>query len=108
MSIAIIRHRRENLKKCSLRGLETRGDLSFYTYPSVDLPHFTGFLILKIGAPPLTEKDQMRNLLLIDATWRLAQTIENHLPASLEARSLPASFRTAYPPRQTDCPHPLP
>ncbi|MBM3184069.1 MAG: hypothetical protein FJZ64_02035 [Chlamydiae bacterium] len=108
MKIAIIRHKRENLKKCSLRGLEKKDDFSFYTYPSkTPLPSFSDFLLLKIGAPPLTENDKGRNILLIDATWRLAPMIERHLPQNLEARSLPSTFRTAYPRKQTDCPDPM-
>jgi pre-rRNA-processing protein TSR3 len=106
MTTAIIRHRRENLKKCSLSGLETTEGLLFYTYPVDPLPDFNGFLLLKVGAAPLTEEDRERNLLLIDGTWRLAKIMEKQLPKTLEARSLPAHFRTAYPRRQTDCPDP--
>ena len=106
MTSAIIRHRRENLKKCSLRGLEGKAGLLFYTYPTDLLPDFAGFLLLKVGATPLTEADAGKNLLLIDGTWRLAQVIENQLPITLEARSLPSHYRTAYPRKQTHCPHP--
>lgn len=101
---AIIRHRRENLKKCSLTGLEKTVGLLFYTYPSDPLPSFEGYLILKVGAPPLTEVDAQRNLLLIDGTWRLAKIMEKQLPSFLEARSLPCHYRTAYPRKQTECP----
>lgn len=106
MKTLIIRHRRENLRKCSLTGLETRPDLTFFTYPQDSLPLIPNLLVLKIGAPLLNEKDADRPLLLIDATWRLAQTIEKKLPSELEARSLPTHFRTAYPRKQTDCPDP--
>jgi rRNA small subunit aminocarboxypropyltransferase len=105
MITAIIRHRRENLKKCSLSGLEKREGLLFYTYPTDPLPDFSGFLLLKVGAPPLTSQDATRNLLLIDGTWALSLTIEKQLPP-LETRSLPGHFRTAYPRRQTHCPDP--
>lgn len=106
MTTAIIRHRRENLKKCSLTGLEKRDGLCFYTYPVDALPDFQGFLLLKIGAPPLSKADAGRNLLLIDGTWRLAQIIEKQIPQLLEARSLPLGFLTAYPRKQTHCPDP--
>lgn len=106
MSTVIVRHRRENLKKCSLRGLENRPDLTFYTYPVDRLPDLSTFLLLKVGAPPLTRTDRDKGLLLIDGTWRLAQVMEKQLPQKLEARSLPGSYRTAYPRRQTDCPDP--
>lgn len=106
MKTVILRHRRENLKKCSLRGLESRSDLVFYTYPVDKMPDYSNYLLLKVGAPPLTIADRDRGLLLIDGTWRLAQIMEKQLPWKLEARSLPAGYRTAYPRRQTDCPDP--
>lgn len=107
MTTLILRHRRENLKKCSLKGLEGRVDLKFFTYP-VDIlpPSASQALLLKVGAPPLTLDDRDRDLLLIDGTWRLAQVMEEQLPWKLEARSLPGSYQTAYPRRQTDCPDP--
>ncbi len=97
MKTVILRHRRENLKKCSLKGLEKRSDLVFYTYPMRALPDLPGYVLLKVGAPPLTRADKGRGLLLLDGTWRLASIMEKHLPRSLEARSLPDGFRTAYP-----------
>lgn len=106
MKTVILRHRRENLKKCSLRGLEHHPDLLFYTYPVDPLPDYSNYLLLKVGAPPLTAEDADRGLFLIDGTWRLAQVMEKQLPWKLEARSLPGDYRTAYPRRQTDCPNP--
>jgi len=104
--ILILRHRRENLKKCSLTGLETREGLSFYTYPQNPLPNLSNCLVLKLGAPPLTSQDADKNLLLIDGTWRLAAIMEESLPPNLEARSLPPGWKTAYPRRQTACSDP--
>lgn len=101
----ILRHRRENLKKCSLRGLETHPLLEFFTYPEESLPPLPGLLLLKVGAPLLTEADQDRPLLLLDATWRLAPKMEKSLPP-FEARSLPP-IATAYPRKQTECPDPM-
>lgn len=105
MKTVIVRHRRENLQKCSLRGLEGREDLAFYTYPVQGLPKLDGYILLKVGAPPLTPADAEKGLLLIDGTWRLAAVMEPRIPV-LEARSLPAGWRTAYPRRQTGCPDP--
>lgn len=102
----ILRHRRENLKKCSLRGIENRPEFDFYTYPVDSLPDLTGYLLLKVGAPPLTREDQERGLFLIDGTWRLAQVMEKQLPLQMEARSLPEGYKTAYPRKQTHCPDP--
>ena len=106
MTIIILRHRRENLKKCSLTGLEGREGLAFFTYPEDTLPDLTGALLLKVGAPPLSIEDKDRPLLLIDGTWRLAAVMEKQLPMKLEERSLPPGWKTAYPRRQTDCPDP--
>ncbi len=79
----ILRHRRENLKKCSLRSLEGRPGFAFYTYPVDPLPDLTGYLLLKVGAPPLTEKDAGCGIFLIDATWRLAQIMEKQVTQKL-------------------------
>ena len=98
----IWRHRRENLKKCSLRGLEGRGDLVFLTYPIDPLPDLSNYLLLKVGAPPLSIDDAHRGLFIIDGTWKLAAVMERGCPP-METRSLPGNFRTAYPRRQTEC-----
>jgi len=106
MKTVILRHRRENLKKCSLRGLEGRSDLQFYTYPTHSLPDYTGYILLKVGAPILTSTDADKGLFLIDGTWHLAQVMEKQLPFKLVERSLPENYKTAYPRRQTKCPNP--
>ncbi|OGN63310.1 MAG: hypothetical protein A3E80_02230 [Chlamydiae bacterium RIFCSPHIGHO2_12_FULL_49_9] len=101
----ILRHRRENLKKCSLTGLETHPALHFLTYPTSALPDLSNYIVLKVGAPPLTLEDAPKGLFLIDATWRLAAIMGKVVP-EMEARSLPPGFKTAYPRRNTDCPDP--
>ena len=106
MKTIIIRHRRENLRKCSLFGLEHRPDLEFHTYPMSTWPDVRGFVLLKVGAPVLSTQDKGKNLLLLDGTWKLASVMEKQLPPGLEARSLPPGFVTAYPRRQTECPDP--
>jgi pre-rRNA-processing protein TSR3 len=104
--ITILRHRRENLKKCSLTGLELREDLQFFSYPKDSLPDLSQHLLLKVGAPLLTLEDKDRPLLLIDGTWKLAEVMVRQLSPLLETRSLPPYYQTAYPRRQTDCPDP--
>jgi pre-rRNA-processing protein TSR3 len=101
----ILRHRRENLKKCSLSGLEGQAGLQFLIYPKDPLPELSAYVLLELGADPLTEKDRDRGIFLIDATWRLAERIKKQCPP-MQTRSLPASFCTAYPRRQTDCQDP--
>lgn len=102
----ILRHRRENLKKCSLRGLEKREDFRFFTYPQDSLPLMPSTILLKMGAPPLTREDRLLDLFLIDGTWQLAALMEKSIPQGFVERSLPNHFRTAYPRRQTHCPDP--
>lgn len=100
----IIRHVRENLKKCSLTPLEGRSDLEFIKYPFKELPPLQGYTILSVGAPVL---EKAEGLCLIDATWVLAQKIDNQLPQTLIRRSLPSGYVTAYPRKQTGCADPL-
>jgi pre-rRNA-processing protein TSR3 len=104
----VIRHQLENLKKCSLRGLELREDFFFLKYPYEKLPDLQGYIILSVDAPPLSIEDYDRGLLVLDATWRYAkkmiQPFENQ--EVYIYRSLPHHFRTAYPRYQHDCPDP--
>lgn len=101
----ILRHRKENLKKCSLRGLETREDISFYTYPKDYLPEMEGAILLKLGAPILSKADNPCTLFLIDGTWRYSELMYSQLPPSqtFRERSLPPGLVTAYPRKQEDC-----
>jgi pre-rRNA-processing protein TSR3 len=104
----ILRHRRENLKKCSLRGLEDRLDISFFSYPSKQLLDLSGYILLGMDAPELSREDNNKGIFLIDATWRYAQKMFHQIPNhhSLTIRSIPSCFVTAYPRRQDDCPDP--
>jgi len=104
----IVRHRKENLKKCSLRGLESRSDFRFFSYPRPELPDLTGYILLAVEAPPLTIEDTSRGLFLLDATWRYAAKMLEDVGTlpGLEQRSIPPGFVTAYPRRQDDCPDP--
>lgn len=108
MNTIIIRHRRENLKKCSLRGLENRADTIFLSYPHTSLPDLKNVILLTIEAEELSINDRDHDLLLLDATWRWAGVMEKNLSLHNHPlrRSLPAHFKTAYPRRQTDCPQP--
>jgi len=105
----IYRHRRENLKKCSLRGLESRSDIQFFTYPKDPLPMLDGYVVLEVGAPELTLDDAQLGLCLFDATWRYAEVMTRQSSQFLEKtvkRSIPNNIRTAYPRRQDDCSDP--
>ena len=104
----ILRHRRENLKKCSLRGLQQHSDFLFFTYPKDALPDLSGYILLTLDAPPLTASDKSHGLFLIDGTWKYAETMFKQLkePHLFERRSLPSTYQTAYPRRQEDCSDP--
>lgn len=106
MNTIIVRHRRENLRKCSLKGLENHPDLRFFTYPLQQLPDLRSYVLLEIGAPVLSIEDQAYGLLLLDGTWELTKTMRKILPSTILSRSLPARFKTAYPRKQTGCPDP--
>lgn len=101
----IFRHRKENLKKCSLSGLESREDLSFYKYPIESLPALENYLVLSLDGPVLTKKDAAQGIVLIDGTWKYAEKMFKHVNY-LPKRSLPNQYRTAYPRKQTDCINP--
>lgn len=105
----ILRHRKENLKKCSLRGLEDRKDFFFLTYPLLKLPDLSNYLILTMDGPPLTQEDASKGLFLLDGTWRYAaKMLQTHFKENnYESRTLPSHFQTAYPRAQTECPDPL-
>lgn len=100
MKTIVIRHRRENLRKCSLHGLEGDPSLHFLSYPSPAVHSFEGYLLLKVGAQQLQPADSHLCLLLLDATWALAEKMQKTLVLPLEARSLPEEIVTAYPRRQ--------
>lgn len=110
---SIIRHQRENLKKCSLSGLEGKEDFRFYLYPDCALdkkilPDLSNSVMLDLGGEPLSREDSQYGLILIDATWRLAEKMVKQLTAlhDLPKRSIPSGFQTAYPRRQLDCSDP--
>lgn len=106
----VLRHRKENLKKCSLQGLELRPDFQFYSYPvSKPLPSFHNYLLLSFEGEPLTQNDQALGLFILDGTWKYAKKMEDYLNREnivLEKRSLPSHFITAYPRSQMDCADP--
>jgi pre-rRNA-processing protein TSR3 len=98
----ILRHNRENLKKCSLRGLEGRDDMVFLSYPEAVLPDLKNYSVLTLDAPPLSQEDAALGLFLIDGTWAHAKKMAKILPSDVKFRSLPPHFKTAYPRRQLD------
>jgi pre-rRNA-processing protein TSR3 len=104
----ILRHKKENKKKCSLSGLEERKDFLFLTYPKDPILDLSSYILLSMDGDVLQEKDQGKGIFLIDATWRYAKVMEDVVCSKVfvEKRSLPKHFQTAYPRKQTDCPDP--
>ena len=101
----IYRHKKENLKKCSLKGLETRQDMQFFTYPKDVIGDLSSYILLTLDAPPLTREDAQYGIFLIDGTWKHAAVMYRQLktPHTFITRSLPKELKTAYPRRQDDC-----
>jgi len=104
----IIRHRKENLKKCSLRGLEKRDDMLFFSYPlKKDLPDLASYALLSFDGKELSMQDANSGIILIDGTWKYAEKMQSQIKQldNLQKRSLPKHL-TGYPRKQTLCPFP--
>lgn len=105
----ILRHRKENLKKCSLKGLEKREDLQFFTYPTCLDFNLEGYVMLYLdpkGGIPLSEKDKECGLFFLDSTWNYEKKMHEAVlkkSPSIVYRSLPEGLVTAYPRKQTGC-----
>lgn len=106
--LIILRHEKENKKKCSLRKLDEKTECQFFTYPiKKELPDLSNYVVLSLDGEVLSSEDADKGLLLLDATWRYAKRMQKDLalpPKKL--RSLPPHFQTAYPRRQVDCEDP--
>lgn len=106
----VVRHKRENKKKCSLRGLEKRSDMRFFNYPFPQLPTLDNWVLLVMdGAEELSLADENKSLLILDSSWRYLDRMQTFVEKKqkVEKRTLPSSWRTAYPRRQEDCPDPV-
>ncbi|MEC7985966.1 MAG: hypothetical protein VX278_12450 [Myxococcota bacterium] len=96
MKTVVLIHRKENLKKCSIWPLHTRPDFEFHFFPYEMPPlHPSRFIRLGMGGPPLRPADRTKDLLILDATWRLVQKMEDAC-SEIPIRSI-GTYRTAYP-----------
>ncbi len=91
----IVRHPKENPKKCSVLPLKGRADLRFYGYPIKEPPPLDGYIRLAAEGPPLTEADRDCGLLLLDGSWRWAGAMTADF-AHVPPRSL-SGYHSAYP-----------
>lgn len=97
MQSVIIRHPKEKRSKCSLTPLEGRKDCQFYwARPGFEFDA-TGYIVLAMNAPVLSEADAGAPVLLLDSTWRLLPKLKACLRGEPIYRSLPAGIQTAYP-----------
>ena len=96
LSVFIVVRRRENRVKCSIQPLRGTPGLEFHYYPLRQKYDFSRHILLAPAAPPLTDADVGRPLLLLDASWRQAMTMRKAVEP-VEARSIPPGWRTAYP-----------
>jgi len=91
----IVRHTRENPRKCSVLPLRGREDLIFLNYPVVQQPQLEGYVRLAADGPELSHADAESGLLLLDGSWRWAGSMTRNF-AGVPPRSL-HGWRTAYP-----------
>jgi pre-rRNA-processing protein TSR3 len=91
----IVRHPKENPRKCSVLPLRGRADLVFLHYPVRRRPDLSGYVRLAAEGPPLTAADAGAGLLLLDGSWRWAEAMTRDF-ADVPPRAL-SGWKTAYP-----------
>ena len=91
----IVRHPKENPKKCSVMPLKERGDVIFFNYPARKLPPLEGYIRLAAEGPELSAADARCGVLLLDGSWRWAEAMEKAF-ANVPPRAL-HGWKTAYP-----------
>jgi pre-rRNA-processing protein TSR3 len=95
----VIRHHKERIRKCSLRFLHDRPELTFLRQRDGFVFDATGFTLLAVDAPPLSAADAGRPLLLLDSSWRWLPQLLACLRGDPVPRSIPGHLATAYPRR---------
>src|SRR5207237_10814342 len=75
--------------------LRGRADFMFLTYPVTQRLDLQGYVRLAAEGEELTAADADRGLLLLDASWRWAQNMNQHF-LEVPPRSL-RGYHTAYP-----------
>src|ERR1700691_4339839 len=72
----IVRHSRENPKKCTILPLRGRPDLVIHGYPMKRPYKLDGYVRLAAEGPELSLADAGAGLLLLDGSWRWAGAME--------------------------------
>ena len=91
----IVRHPRENPRKCSILPLQGRAGIHIYSYPALDLPSLEGYICLAPDGPELSAADRECGILLLDGSWRSSTKMVKHF-ATIAPRSL-HGWKSAYP-----------
>ena len=91
----IVRHPKENPRKCSVLPLKGRPDLTFVPYPVKAPLDLTEYIRLAADGPPLAAADKSSGILLLDGSWRWAGAMTRAF-AHVPPRSL-SGYQTAYP-----------
>lgn len=91
----IVRHRRENPRKCTILPLAGRADVIFCHYPVKERPELAGYVRLAADGPPLGPDDATAGLLLLDGSWRWAGAMTRDF-VDVAPRSL-SGYHSAYP-----------
>jgi pre-rRNA-processing protein TSR3 len=91
----IVRHPKENPRKCSVLPLRGRPDLVFHTHPVRRPLPLEGYVRLAAEGPELSAADAGCGLLVLDGSWRWAGAMTRDYQ-DVPPRSL-RGFRTAYP-----------
>src|SRR5437660_10255872 len=94
-STIIVRHPKENPRKCTILPLRGRADLVIVTYPAKNLPPLDNYVRLAADGPELSPADAAKGLLLLDGSWRWAGIMTRAF-AHVPPRSL-HGYQTAYP-----------
>ncbi len=91
----IVRHPKENPRKCSVLPLRGQPQLVFLPYPVRQRPDLTGYVRLAADGPELSPADAAAGVLLLDGSWRWAAAMTRDF-ADVPPRSL-HGWQTAYP-----------
>jgi pre-rRNA-processing protein TSR3 len=93
----VVRHPRENVRKCSIWPLRHRADFVFLTHPVKDPPSLEGYIRLAAEGLELSAADAGYGLLLLDSSWRWLGPMSRPF-LDVPPRSL-NRFKTAFPRR---------
>jgi pre-rRNA-processing protein TSR3 len=93
----VVRHPRENVRKCSIWPLRDRADFVFLTHPVKELPPLDGYIRLAAEGPELSRADAKHGLLLLDSSWRWLGPMSRPF-LDVPPRSLRV-YQTAFPRR---------